>query len=1025
MNRKFLGKLAVIGCALCAALFLTVCRPSPRQLVPFGIGPAEVRAAPGTSASQLRANYDLTSLKVFNQTLVKIRDNYVDPERIDPKAMLLAALDSVQRNIPEVLVEPRQDEVVVTVNDKTKTFAIGDVDTVWTLASRLKEIFRFVQASMNPASDPAQIEYAAVNGMLSTLDPHSVLLDPEAAREMDISTSGKFGGIGIVIRMPKGKLTVVSLISDDTPAAKAGLKAGDHIIAINNEPTANLTLNEAMNRLRGDPQTKVTVTIERGGVAGQNDYVITRDVIHVSSVKARLLKGGVGYVKIEQFSSDTGRDLKRALEDLRRQGAKAWVLDLRGNPGGLLDQAVNVTDLFVDSGTIVTTVGNAGKQREEKRARADGPETKAPLAVLVNGGSASASEIVAGALKNLDRGVIIGQTTFGKGSVQVLFDFDDGSKLKLTIAQYLTPGDVSIQSVGITPDIELVPVVVPAQIKTPRDAMRLLGLGKRGMHESDLDAHLTSKNTLPVGKPTDTVRYLYAPKPDAYADDDEDGAVVEEPTAPEDGFEEDFEIRFARDFVAQASSARRKDDLDKSKAFVQKRKTEEEAGIGAALAVLGIDWNTAASSAGAKLSAQITTDHAGNRVNAGDVLAITGTVTNTGTAPASRVHGFAKTDDYTFEYTELAFGRIDPGQTRTFTTYVRVPRDAEDRVDDIRWEFTEAGGAAVDVAPLKLTVTAQPRPLFAYTYQLIDDGGNGDGLLQVGESVRLRATVKNEGKGAALRTTAMLRNASGDGVVVNKGRFELDKIPPGESRTVEFTFDVKKDFEPAELTLELSVYDATLREAVNEKLRIPVRPAAAGPRAGSGVVKVKSATAQILEGAAGDAAPIATAKKGALFRETGRLGTWVRIELEAGRPGFIAASDVGSASGQPSAAFATVWRVTPPSIALKVPSLETSGDRWHLEGSAVDDNHVEDIYVVVSNRDAKIEARKVYYLSNRGKASPLRLDFAADIPVWPGSNMVTIVARENDEVRTIQTLFILRSGPAQATAPAPAPAPVK
>src|SRR5262249_46435924 len=186
--------------------------------------------------------------------------------------------------------------------------------------ARMKEMFRFIQANMNPASDPAQIEYAAVNGMLGTLDPHSVLLDPEGAREMDITTAGKFGGIGIVIGMRKDKksnenrLTVINLIAGDTPATRAGLKAGDHIVKINDDPTINLTLNEAMNRLRGDPQTKVSVTVERAGAAEQA-YDIVRDVIRVPSVHPHLLAGNIGYIKLDQFSQEVAAEMKRAMEE--------------------------------------------------------------------------------------------------------------------------------------------------------------------------------------------------------------------------------------------------------------------------------------------------------------------------------------------------------------------------------------------------------------------------------------------------------------------------------------------------------------------------------------------------------------------------------------------------------------------------------------------------------------------------------------------------------------------------------------
>jgi carboxyl-terminal processing protease len=1030
MRRTFLAKISMLAACAVTALVLTVYRPSPEGLMPFGVGQAEVRAAPGTPASK-HGNYNLSALSIISSTLQKIDDNYVDRSRIDPKEMLLSALDYVQRNVAEVMIEASADkkQVTVQVNDKQQVFTVADVDSPWRLHARMKEIFRFIQANMNPSSDPRDIEYAAANGILSTLDPHSVLLDPEQAAEMDIQTSGKFGGIGIVIGMRKNKLSVIRLISADTPAAKAGLKAGDHILKINAEPTENLTLNEAMNRLRGDPATRVSVTIQRKGETTSRDVPITRASIAVSSVaEARLLQGNVGYLKVENFAQETARDLKKSMEQLRRQGARGWVLDLRNNPGGLLQQAIEVTDLFVEQGTIVTTVGNAGKTREEKRAHAGGADTQAPLAVLVNGGSASASEIVAGAIKNLNRGVIIGQTSFGKGSVQVIFDNTDSSKLKLTIAQYLTPGDVSIQSVGITPDIELVRVKVPTQMKDHKDVLDLRGKS-RYMRESDLDSHLTSKNARKGEKPVEVVKYLYiAPKGAQPADDDEedgDGAAAQEgddAEEPVDGFVEDFEIQFARDFVVSSgASARRSDSLTGSRAYVQKRRSEEDVKIAQALTKIGIDWSTGKAS-GAKLQASFTTDRVGNKVVAGDVIAMTGTVSNIGSAPAYRVHAWTKSDDWTFEDREFAFGRIDPGQSRSFTTFVKVSKGAVTRMDEVTFELSEHNNAKGEAPPAKVAIEGQARPLFAYTYQLVDEKGNGDGLLQRGESFRLHVTVKNLGPGKATKTQAQISNKTPNtnAVVVNKGRFEVGELASNETKTVDFTFDVNKEkLDEKEVTVELVVYDRELGESVSDKLKFPVRQQGAGPQAASGQVKVtKKDSAQVREGAAEDSAVIGTAKKGAVFKVTGREGPWTRVEIGAGRHGFVLSSALSGAGGSPTAnAFVPLWQVTPPTIAVQATSFETTSDRFKLSGQAQDDNHVEDVYIVVSNRESKIESRKVFYRSNRAGKNHAKMDFAGDIPVWPGSNMVTVVVRENDEVRSTHTMYVYRQskkGPATA-----------
>jgi len=296
-------KTLLVTGAVLAALFLTVTR---RNGIRVGAEQPS-RAAPESSRG-----YDLTALRVFSNALVRAKDAYADPTRIDPRAMLLAALDYVQRFTPEVIVDQRsQNEILVRVDAAEQSFQIGDVDSPWTLSSKLKSILKFVQSNVHPGQDIREIEYAATNGMLSTLDSHSVLLNPEMAREMELSTSGEFGGLGIVIGIRKGKLSILKPMKG-TPAHRAGLKRSDHITKINDESTVNMTLTEAVGRLRGQPGTKVAVWIERKSEAAKK-HVLTRDIIEVKSVEARLLKGNVGYARVEQFAQNTEDQLLREL----------------------------------------------------------------------------------------------------------------------------------------------------------------------------------------------------------------------------------------------------------------------------------------------------------------------------------------------------------------------------------------------------------------------------------------------------------------------------------------------------------------------------------------------------------------------------------------------------------------------------------------------------------------------------------------------------------------------------------------
>jgi len=325
----------------------------------------------------------------------------------------------------------------------------------------------------------------AINGMLTSLDPHSAYLTPELYKDLQMDTQGRFGGLGIEITVRNGVLTVVSPI-EDTPAAKAGVKAGDQIIKIEDEFTKDMTLVDAVKKMRGNKGTKITIAVKRDGVAELLTFNLVRDVIRVQSVRSRVLEEGYGYIRLAQFQERTDRDLQKALEKLSQEkgGLKGLVLDMRNNPGGLLTQAVRVSDMFLDSGMIVYTEGRLESQKQKYFAHKEGTWSNFPIVVLVNGGSASASEIVAGALQDHKRAVILGTKTFGKGSVQTILPLDDNSALRLTTARYFTPKGRSIQATGIAPDIVIENPPTPVEAKAEEKSRPL------GLREENLPGHL-------------------------------------------------------------------------------------------------------------------------------------------------------------------------------------------------------------------------------------------------------------------------------------------------------------------------------------------------------------------------------------------------------------------------------------------------------------------------------------------------------------------------------------------------------
>ena len=334
--------------------------------------------------------------------------------------------------------------------------------------------------------DPEKVEERqmiqnALRGVVDHLDPHTMLMPAKAFEQMTIDTQGKFGGVGIIVSQERGKIIVVSPI-EDTPAFKAGVKAGDEIIEIDGADVTKLKSSDTVDRMRGDPGSIMKLTVTRKDVKEPIRFKLEREIIKVKSVRGQMIEDTTLYARIASFQENTSDELEALIQKNNPAKLSGMVLDLRDNPGGLLDQAVAVADLFIESGIIVSTVGRDKDKVEREFARKRGTVPNFPIVVLVNGGSASASEIVAGALQDHERALLVGTTTFGKGSVQTLLSLPDGSGLKLTVARYYTPKDRSIQAKGIRPD-----VVVSDKNSTERE-------GTEQRKESDLKGHIESSD---------------------------------------------------------------------------------------------------------------------------------------------------------------------------------------------------------------------------------------------------------------------------------------------------------------------------------------------------------------------------------------------------------------------------------------------------------------------------------------------------------------------------------------------------
>ncbi|HEY6670192.1 MAG TPA: S41 family peptidase [Methyloceanibacter sp.] len=384
--------------------------------------------------------------------------------------------------------------------------------------------------------DPKLIE-SAINGMLTALDPHSAYLTPKHFRDMQVQTRGEFGGLGIEVTMENGVVKVVAPI-EDTPAARAGLMSGDHITHLDKEQILGLTLQEAVEKMRGPVNSPITLTVVRKGTEDPFDVKVTRDVIHINPVKYNAEGDDVGYIRVTTFNEQTTANLQKAVEDLKKQlgqNLKGYIIDLRNNPGGLLDQAISVSDAFLDQGAIVLTRGRNLEETQRSNARQGDITDGQKIVVLINGGSASASEIVAGALQDHHRATILGTRSFGKGSVQTIIPLGSNGALRLTTARYYTPSGRSIQAKGIEPEV-VVEEELPEDLKQKAELQATRG-------EANLRGHLKGEGAAkPEGE-------------DAAKGEGEDGAAAEEEeqsgsssyVAPEK--DKDTQLKYALDLL--------------------------------------------------------------------------------------------------------------------------------------------------------------------------------------------------------------------------------------------------------------------------------------------------------------------------------------------------------------------------------------------------------------------------------------------------------------------------------------------
>jgi carboxyl-terminal processing protease len=723
--------------------------------------------------------YDLRSLKLVDATLFHVEEQYVEPGRIHWETMYVEALEAVERRVPVCMFTRKAggDIVAVEVGEYRTVLEVEPITSRRQLAIELKTIAAILATHLDEADIPvrdedafASIEYTLINGMLSTLDPHSVLLPPEDAREMDVENQGEFGGLGITIAEKDRRLTI-EYPFPDTPAMKAGLQADDVITRIEGESTINMTLDEAVKLLRGPVDAPIQIEIERETSEEPLDFTIVRKTIPLNKVEGILLEGGIAYIEIKSFHSHVGADLADLLSYLHRQAdgqISGLVLDLRGNPGGYLTQAEAVSNTFLESGAIVSTVDRNGRKSDSTEAVKMNTEPRYPIAVLVNASSASASEIVAGALRNNERAIIVGERTFGKGSVQNLNRYFDDSKLKLTISKYLTPGDRSIQSVGIPADIELLPVIVdradPDAERGRKEDLALVFWRERIRREADLDRHL-EREAYQIEEPAYSLEYRRL------------GYQRRRTAVLEEWVPNDWEIGFARDVLLSAGKAwKRSEVLWAADRVVRAKRRESDAAIEAGFEELGVDWGDGPAfprDQTADLVVELDLGPDGVLVAGQDEIAQV-RLTNRTDRTLHRL-AVVTYDNEILGDREFFFGKLAAGETASYPTRVRFDVGYPSENTPVRLEIRDRGEGTLLTRSVDVPVQAIAVPRLQWNWSMSEADGDGDGLAETGELVEIDVDIENVGDGTTVDPFVRLRNRSGVAIDIVRGN-----ASPGE-----------------------------------------------------------------------------------------------------------------------------------------------------------------------------------------------------------------------------------------------------
>ncbi len=908
----------------------------------------------------------------FRQITGFLSSSYIDSARFrDVRPLLQEALHALENGADEIMIEETPDAsapgngVVYTITIEGQTHKISEREVVdgenpdenlRKLAKVLERVMRFVEGAYKGTPEEVdELRYAMANGLCSVLDPHTNVFSPKEYKEFFVHIEGEICGVGAYIGVRNGRLTIISPL-EGTPAQREGVKAEDEIVRIDDESTVSMTTQEAVGRIRGEAGSKVVLWIRRKGHDGLIKKVLVRENVSIPSVRSKLLEGGVGYIKVINFAQNTFRSFITQLNDLRKQHGselRGIVLDVRDNPGGLLDQAVALADVFLKRGDLVLKA-EKGVVSTIAQAEDQGFEPPCPLVVLINQGAASGSEILAGALRNNNRAVLIGRRTFGKGSVQQPRQLSDESCLKLTVYEYLLPGEVSIQNVGVTPDLALDPVVIE---KSEMGVFAEEPVMSERLHKAAITSRFEKKEE-------PAWRFFYhVDLPDTPPDADEVAKSFVSSDFDVNG--PDFvAVNLARRLVLMAEKdgpfdrvqflSRHAEDIRtlKEEKFqeVVKRLGEEKIDWAAGAMPktpafeVAISYEIVTEPPEAKKRAVAASDEGQDSAELDDddptpdrKVRFTASFKNTGSEDLCRIHGVTETDDISSPYRdrEFLFGRVLAGGTVTRTLEVAIPYFSIPREEEFKLVIRTDDTTTLGEKQVVVKIPEGPMPSVAAAVSLRDKEGKEVPHLARGKEFTLRAAVKNTCPVEIFQAIARLKNETdpSQAIYLVRGRDVLTHLKPGEERVCEFNFKVPEKPTSEKYVLRLDVFESSSGKGLSKKF------------------------------------------------------------------------DLSCAE---DSLFAPVV-LAPPQVTSKVAAFLTDRSTVPIEAEVSDDKGMASFIVLSTTRDKRfIDAlpNKVLFRPVKGEKGPLKLTY--DVPLQIGTNVVSVVATDGDKLRTVQTYVVKR-----------------